>query len=384
MTAQGQVYWSNTASGDWSIAANWGGTAPTSSSWAYIVNGGTANITQPGAVCQLLDLGGDVTSGLGTVQMLAGSLWATYNEWIGQGGAGLFVQTGGTHTIGSPGFGGELYISYAGGSGSYSLGGAGVLSAADETVGEGGAGAFNQSGGTNTVTNFGLLLGNFPYSNCSGTYTLTGFGVLSSPNEEVGNEGRGAFIQSGGLNTITNNGYLTIGVAAGSSGTYCLSGGGKLSAAHEYVGSSGTGTFSQTGGLNSVGFLAIGSSGQYRYSGGTLQITGGGLANQGVFDAGQYAGALTFTGSAIVDFSQEVPVNTGSMSLSIGANSLLLLPANYSPQTAFASYANLGLTHTVGTTLAIAPDKVLRAAARFPILWIAGGPYRQEPAGRSR
>ncbi len=55
MAARAQVYWSNTASGDWSNAGNWGGNhVPISTDNAWIVNGGTANVTQPGETCGTL------------------------------------------------------------------------------------------------------------------------------------------------------------------------------------------------------------------------------------------------------------------------------------------------------------------------------------------
>ena len=87
-----------------------------------------------------------------------------------------------------------------------------------------------------------------------------------------------------------------------------------------------------------MNYLSIGNQGRYQFSGGTLQVNGGGLANQGVFDATQSTGLLTVAGSAIVDFSQATLVNTGSMSLAIGPNSLLLVPAGFNPATAFGSY----------------------------------------------
>ena len=92
--------------------------------------------------------------------------------------------------------------------------------------------------------------------------------------------------------------------------------------------------------------LTIGSLGRYQFGGGTLQVTGGGFANQGVFDATGSLGLLTASGNAIVDLSQATLVNTGSMSLEIGPNSLLLLPAGFNPATAFGSYSNQGLRTT--------------------------------------
>ena len=170
----------------------------------------------------------------------------------------------------------------------------------------------------------------------------------------VGESGAGVLSQTGGT---SSQGNIYLGYFSGSAGTYNLGGSAVLSATNEFVGCSGTATFAQTGGFNSVGFLGIGKLGSYQYSGGTLQVIGGGLANQGVFDAVQTAGVLTVAGSAIVNFSQAVPVNTGSMSLNIGPNSLLLLPPGYDPALAFAVYANLGLTHTIGTPLTILPGQ---------------------------
>ena len=66
---------------------------------------------------------------------------------------------------------------------------------------------------------------------------------------------------------------------------------------------------------------------------------------------------LTVTGSAIIDLSQASLVNTGSMSLSIGPNSLLLVPAGFNPATAFGSYGNAGLLHNVGTPLTMLPGQ---------------------------
>ena len=84
--------------------------------------------------------------------------------------------------------------------------------------------------------------------------------------------------------------------------------------------------------------LSIGNLGRYQFSGGTLQVNGGGLVNQGVFDARGGTGMLTAPASSIVDFSTGTLKNTASMSLTIGPNSLLLVPAGFNPATAFGSY----------------------------------------------
>src|SRR5208282_2983242 len=166
----------------------------------------------------------------------------------------------------------------------------------------------------------------------------------------------GTFTQSGGTNSLGgSSGELYLGYNTGSGGTYNLSGSGVLSVSGtESVGYSGTGTFNQAGGSSTVGFLSIGALGLYQIGGGTLQITGGGLASQGTLAATGSTGVLAVTGSAIVDFSTGTLQNAASLSLSIGPDSLLLVPAGFNPATAFLSYQNQGLLHNVGAPLTIA------------------------------
>ncbi len=78
------------SAGDWSVASNWwGAVAPTgSSSTAYIVNGGTANVTTIGAICGTLSLGN--SAGSGSVQMTGGSLSTGY-QLVGDSGIGNFA-----------------------------------------------------------------------------------------------------------------------------------------------------------------------------------------------------------------------------------------------------------------------------------------------------
>jgi hypothetical protein len=123
-TAQADVYWTLPAgqAGDWSIVSNWSDAVPGSGDTTYIVNGGTATVTQIGEICGALSLGG--TGGSGTVQMTSGSLSATADvypspgsEYIGDSGAGTFGQSGGTNSISD-----YLVLgNNAGGSGMYSL-----------------------------------------------------------------------------------------------------------------------------------------------------------------------------------------------------------------------------------------------------------------------
>ncbi|MGA9042844.1 MAG: hypothetical protein WB421_20110, partial [Terriglobales bacterium] len=259
----------------------------------------------------------------------AGSL-AAFVGYVGYFGTGTFTQSGGVNNVS------YLYL------GSFM----------------GDSGGFVQTGGTNNISGSGGLYLGY-YSGSSGCYNLSGSGLLLAANEYAGFSGTGAFAQSGGQNNMSGSGALYLGSNAGSSGCYNLGGSGVLSAANEYVGSAGTGTFIQASGLNAVGYLSIGSSGSYQFGGGTLQVTGGGLANQGIFDAMGGTGLLAVAGSAIVDFSQGSLVNTGSMTLSIGPDSLLLLPAGFDPLADFGSYSNAGLLHIVGSPLTILPGEGL-------------------------
>ena len=80
VSARAQIYWQVPA-GDWSTVANWGSVVPTGTDAAYIVNGGTATVTQLNATCGTLSLGG--STGSGSVQMTGGSLSVNCDETVG-------------------------------------------------------------------------------------------------------------------------------------------------------------------------------------------------------------------------------------------------------------------------------------------------------------
>ncbi len=163
--ARGASYYWQVQSGDWSVASNWGGTMPTSSDTAYIVNGGTATITQLGEVCGTMSLGNNV--GTGTVLMTSGSLLTINNFNVGDSGTGIFTQSGGTNTVSS-----QLNLGFnSNGYGIYNLSGSGLVSAPYEYVGLLGSGTFTQSGGTNVVSSSGFLDVGFN-SGTNGSYSL--------------------------------------------------------------------------------------------------------------------------------------------------------------------------------------------------------------------
>lgn len=59
VSAQNSYHWS-VATGDWSTAANWGGTEPVLQDDASIQNGGTATISSSGDICRMLSVGGQI------------------------------------------------------------------------------------------------------------------------------------------------------------------------------------------------------------------------------------------------------------------------------------------------------------------------------------
>ena len=164
----------------------------------------------------------------------------------------------------------------------------------------------------------------------------------------MGYSGTGTFTQSGGTNTDSGNLYLGYNSAANA--TYALSGG-QASAAAEFVGysSAAKAAFQQTGGTNTVGNFSL-SGGQYQLTGGTLQVNGS-FVNQGVFEGGSTPATLVANG--VVDLTSGTWENLADLSVDMGANSLLIVPAGFNPSTGFASYTSLGLTHTQGTTLTV-------------------------------
>ena len=171
---------------------------------------------------------------------------------------------------------------------------------------------------------------------------------MSASVEYVGSSGTGSLIQSGGANNVA---LLYLGELRRQRRD-SLSGSGQLSAASEFLAATAgaTATFQQTGGTNAASLVLIGSGGSYLLGGGLLQVNSN-LLNQGVFSGGSAAAALS--GSGILDLSGGTLQNLGNISVSIAANSLLIVPAGFSPSTSFATFSNLGMTHTLGTTLTV-------------------------------
>jgi autotransporter-associated beta strand protein len=332
LTQAAECYW-NTVSGNWSAIGCWGGGEPTSADNAYIINGGTAIITQMGEVCGSLGLGGNMNMpdyGAGTIDMDSGSLtiyndlylgYAWYpsfaffnlsgtgqlsatNEYIGSDGQGKFTQTGGTNSVS-----GSLQFGYllSGWGGTYTLKG-GTLAVNQFNLGGSGNGRFEwfYKGLTATTLNLGssgtLAMGfdfdapSLASGNAYGVGTISG---LSSGTLEITN-GATATQSNGIVASIAN---LTIGTTTGG-GTYNLSGAAQLSVGDQYVGYSGTGTFNQTGGTNSTSLYLGYNSG----SNGTYNLSGAGQLSAGYQCVG-YSGTGTFNQTGGTNSHTSYPTN---------------------------------------------------------------------------
>ena len=343
--AHGDVTWA-VQSGDWSVASNWGGSAPGYSDDAYIINGGTAAITLTGAICNNLYLGDPNSANSGTIQMSGGNLESYGSQFLGSNGDGAFIQSGGDNS--DVGVTTGLYLGCDPlGSGYYNLSGTGVLSPKSEYIGYSGAGTFIQSGGTNNGGNFYLGYN----TNSSGSYTLSGSGVLRA-TERVGYSGTGTFTQYGGTNNSTGSGVagaLCLGYNSGSSGSYTLTGSGVLSAGfNENVGLDGVGTFVQSGGSNSVtngGSLYLGHDSG---SSGSYTLTGSGVLSANEFVG--YLGAGTFIQSGGTNNgSLNLGYDGSSGSYTLGGSGALSADHEYVGYSGAGTFAQSGGTNSIGS-----------------------------------
>jgi hypothetical protein len=342
-----------------------------------------------------VDDNGEAFAGTGAYSLQNGTL-STSSEIIGYAGMGSFTQTGGTNTVS-----GILYVgglvddngNQIGGTGSYALSGTGtVLSASYETIGYTGTGSFNQTGGSNTISNELYVGGGFDNEGSpvagTGSYSLSGAGAtLSALYESIGYTSSGTFSQTGGTNTITDDLYVGAVTSVSTTSSYSLGGNGILSAGVEEIGFTGPGTFTQSGGTNTVsGTLYVGGgvdtdnyplggTGSYALSGtgailnatneyvgfiatGTAPMTGGTFTQTG--GTNTISGALYIGGG--IDSQGYATSGTGSYSLS-GDGSQLSAATEYVGYSGSAisgqfngSFDQTGGSNTVSGTLYIGQD----------------------------
>ncbi len=262
-TTSKNCYWiksASTGAGDWNNSNNWSsGIIPSGDDYAYINNGGTAQVTQNSG-CKLLYLAYN-SSDSGTVEILNNTLSA-YTEYIGYNNIGTVTQSGGYNKIT-----GHLEIGYnSSGIGTYNLSGGTlevVYSVSSYSVMNLNRGTFNQNGGDVNLST--AYIG--ADANVLSVYNLSDgtFFAHQAVYIGTGTGGVGLFKQTGG--TVTTNQEIRLGKWEGN-GTYEISGGQLTSCiimGYEEQGHQSTGTFKVIGDDANINF------GFYRqYAGGTL------------------------------------------------------------------------------------------------------------------
>jgi hypothetical protein len=257
---------------------------------------------------------GQYSTGNYTLASGASLLASNSSEVVGYSGLGNFNQTGGTNTITN----GQLALGYGYGgnadaTGTYTLGSGASLLASNsyEEFGFAGVGNFNQTGGSNTITSAGLIVGYGGTNGISGTgnYILGSGATLLASNsyEQIGFRGVGNFNQTGGSNTITGQ-ELDLAVNSGA-GTYTLSGG-TLNAPKAYVGGSSTGA-------GGIGIFNVSGSGTFSIAS-TLQIFGTGSMT---INGSIANGALDSAGNLNVAPGGLLNLNSSALTINYGSNS---------------------------------------------------------------
>jgi filamentous hemagglutinin len=308
-------------------------------SGTYALSGGLLNVTDYVSI-------GDVKSGVfslsGTGTMSIGS-----NLNIGWNGvSATFTQSGTSSNLVE----GDVYVGYSlSSSAEYDLSGGSLAVGGTEFIGNGGAGTFNQSGGTNFADGFTMAMSSAAIYNLSG-------GTLSPSSETIGSGAAGTFNQTGGINSAnltlalssTSTYSLTGGSATfsnsyigyGALGVFSLGGTGVLNSDSEYIGYSGIGNFTQFGtSSHTVDELDLGynsgSSGEYVLDDGIFTANGnvyvggysGGPGGSGALynEGGQLTidGTLTVWGAT----NSEVYISGGTTTVAKTVNDALISQA---------------------------------------------------------
>lgn len=316
-------HWANAGTGDWSDSANWNtGSVPTGGggNFAYIGNGGTANITSDTNPIQdpLIGRGGGT---VGTVNHSAGILNASAGwAFVGDAGGNGTYNMSGASVINT----GRMYVGKGGGSiGTFTTSSTGTNTIDRVIIGsEGGTATASVTGGGSFRANNQLYIGGQREAGGgSGTFTVNTTGTLSSGGDfsvgtrsasgtlnvqagtvnaaswmiigETVNDGGGStgvVNQTGGVvgnGIVDGNGRFWMGTRENNAGpastaTYNLSGG-TLNARNAAIGRTYTGTIHQTGGVANFNGSAqatnlgeqAGSTGIYNLSAGTLNVVAG-------------------------------------------------------------------------------------------------------------
>ncbi len=340
------TYWIGTK-GDWFDQNNWDAGVPDRWDWAEIdkiddgevgeavISSGSAEacmvmmgryaagkVRQTGGSLTLyrnelpkgssLEVGESPTAWTSSYLLSGGSISAEF-EGISVAGTGVFEQTGGTNSVSD-----TLFVGYApdiGHNGRYKLQ-AGSLSASLEVIGGYcGIGKFQQTGGTNSAGS--IYVGWVP--GAKGSYHLSETGQLQAATEIIGGYcegygGHGSFNQSGGTNIISGNLHLAKGLM--SYGAYSLSGG-TLQSSAIYIADGGTGIFCLSGGVLDTSFINVNAGGtvsilqDWSYDG-ALNINGGAVnlgSNYLILDSPGTGATVNMTNGTLSSNKQYVGKN---------------------------------------------------------------------------
>ena len=216
------AYWTGTTDNDWGTTTNW--TSPTTGDIVRIDGGSNQPVVLSVTdTIEYLELGAS-GSDSGTLNIDPGAALTITagGSFIGQSGTGIVNQTGGSITFGAI----PTWRTIGGGQGTYNLsGGTMTVNNSYLTIGQRGSATVNISGTGKLVTNGSFLaLGGFTDDSSLGAGTIT---------------------QTGGQADV--NCEMRLGYGANKTGVYNLNGG-ILSLDGNVVNDDGTGTFNIDGG----------------------------------------------------------------------------------------------------------------------------------------
>jgi hypothetical protein len=330
-----------------------------------IGDAGTGSFVQTGGVNQTDYFSMGASGGTGSYSLSAGAWHVVHEEYLYNGSV---VHTGGTHTVDN------LYVGAGGGLGSYSLSASGILNVTgDENVS--GEGAFVQSGGTHTIgstltladytltgsgaLNVAISTDMFSFTQTGGTHTtggltivdqykLSGSGSLHVTGDEnlgIIPDTTGTFTQSGGTHRI--DGTMFVGSATGAAGKVMLSGGSVIAGATKIATGS---TLNQTGGTFEPGDLRI-------EPGGTLVVASDGNRTLRVQ-------SLSIDGASVLDLNDnDLVIRNGNFS---EIQQLVLAGYSASPDSTKTGIVSTSGQNSEGITILAVFDNALAGIGEWP------------------
>jgi hypothetical protein len=331
---------------------------------------GTGNFSQSNGINDVVVLFvAEVSTGNGTYSLSNTGAINSNSEYVGVGGAGTFIQSGGTNSITAVGSQ-PLYLGYnAASSGYYSLSD-GTLSCTavggggNEYIGYGGSGTFVQSGGTNSVsgnvyvgdsTNGGTgslsvsggllsISGNLVAANSAFDTISLSAGTISLGGLTL--NGNSSFFEwTGGtldfMNGVTIDKSFALGASLNLTGGLTLSSEGTLNDNGQITVSPGaglsapliniSGILNYLGGTISASVYTVGEGGSFNINsaltnatsidvatGGGVQVNGVSLTNNGVIQV-QSGGLISGTGTLSNSISGII-TGSGNIGMSVTNN----------------------------------------------------------------